>query len=51
MKLTSEKLMKSFTSALNKPSLLVIAAALVITFYAGVTVGKSIGELVYNLTH
>ncbi|WP_262502537.1 hypothetical protein [Pontibacter flavimaris] len=33
------------------PPLLVIAAALVVVFYAGLMVGESIGELIYNVTH
>ncbi|WP_266202925.1 hypothetical protein [Pontibacter kalidii] len=35
----------------TSPPLLVIAAALVVVFCAGLMVGESIGELIYNLTH
>lgn len=51
MKYNFDNLKTALSNSKNKPPLFVIAAALVIIFLAGLTVGKSIGELIYNLSH
>jgi len=50
MKYNFNKLRRTLSSTMNKPPLFVLAAALVIIFGAGLMVGESIGELLYNLS-